>query len=274
MMRYFVILFIGLMVSLAVKAKPLDSLRVETIKGQKFIIHKVDKNETLADIIKRYKVSLAELTKHNEIKKNKVAKNDIIRIPFVPIEVNPVASSTKDSITVDEAHANAQAQEVQKVYTHVVTPGETLTQIAKKYKLTVAQLSKWNGLKANKIAIGQTLIVDEAATAKPFYKINGPESQLPVQPQSAKLATSDLIEQQGVAVIDETAQVLHPDAPVGTIIKVINLENGKQCLVKVTGQLDTTKYKSFIISIGKEAQEKLSANSVTLRVKLVYVVKP
>lgn len=272
-MRSLVILIVFVCIGLMSQSKPLDSLRVETIKGQRFIIHKVDKNETLSDIIKRYKTTAAELAKYNDFQKNKVNKNDIIRIPFIPVDIKALTPN-KDSSGVDEAHANAQAQETQKIYTHLVAQGETLTQIAKKYKLTPAQITKWNGLKGNKIVVGQTLIVDEAATAKPFYKINGPESQLPAQPQPAKLATADLIEQTGIAVIDETAQVLHPDAPIGTIIKVINQENGKQCLVKVTGQLDTAKYKSFIISIGKEAQEKLMANSVTLRVKLVYMLKP
>ena len=78
-------------------ARTCDSLRVETIKGQKFIIHKVAKNETLADLVKRYKVTAAELQKHNELKQNKVAKNQLIRIPFVSVEPKPVLGSQPDS---------------------------------------------------------------------------------------------------------------------------------------------------------------------------------
>lgn len=256
-------------------AKTCDSLRVETIKGQKFIIHKVGKNETLADLIKRYKVTAVDLQKHNELKQNKVVKNQLIKIPFTPtVEVKPSPGSQPDSSQVDEAHANAQSQEIQKIYTHQVLTGETVFSIAKKYKITAVQLSKWNNLRANKIVLGQILIVDESATAKPFYKLNGVETQMPQQTSTPKLATADLIQQTGIAFVDESMQVLHADAPIGTIIKVTNLDNGKQCLVRVTGQLDINRFKSFIISIGNEAQEKLGSKSATIRIKLDYAIKP
>ncbi len=256
-------------------AKPMDSLRVETIKGQKFIIHKVDKSDNLNTIVKRYKTTVSEVNKHNEIKNNKVVKNQIIRIPLV-VELTKTAIEIagNDSSKVDEAHANAQSTEVQKVYTHQVVQGDNVNSIAKKYKITAAQINKWNNLKSNKIVVGQILIVDESATSKPYYKLNGPEAQLPQNNQQPQLATADLVEQTGIAFIDETMQVLHADAPVGTIIKVINLDNNKQCLVRVSGTLDTTKYKNFILSIGKEAQSKLDINSVTARVKISYMLKP
>jgi LysM repeat protein len=252
-------------------AKPMDSLRVETIKGQKFIIHKVDKSDNINLIVKKYKTTLAEVNKCNELQNNKVTKNQIIRIPINSEMLKPV-NNTNDSSKVDEAHANAQSVEVQKVYTHQVLQGETLNAIAKKYKITTAQVSKWNNLKSNKIAVGQVLVVDESATAKPYYKLNSPEAQLPQTNQPSRMAEGDLIEQTGIAILDETMQVLHADAPIGTIIKVINLDNNKQCLVRVSGTLDTSKYKNFVISIGKEAQSKLEINSVTARVKLTYMV--
>lgn len=258
-----------------VYAKPMDSLRVETIKGQKFIVYKVDKSDNINNIVKRYKTTVSELNKYNEMPKNKVVKNQIIRIPL-PTEPTKLALTTSisDSNKVDEAHANAQSAEVQKVYTHLVVQGDNVNTIAKKYKITAAQISKWNNLKSNKIVVGQILIVDESATSKPYYKLNGPEAQLPQNNQQPRLATADLIEQTGIAFIDETMQVLHADAPIGTIVKVINLDNNRQCLVRVSGVLDTNKYKNFILSIGKEAQSKLDINSVTARVKISYMLKP
>ncbi len=274
-MRVLTFIIVVLSCSVFVSAKPMDSLRVETIKGQKFIIHKVDKSDNLNSIVKRYKSTVAEVNKHNEIKNNKVVKNQIIRIPLVAelVKSAPI-NNVNDSSKVDEAHANAQSVEVQKVYTHLVVQGDNVNTIAKKYKITAAQISKWNNLKSNKIVVGQILIVDESATSKPYYKLNGPEAQLPQNNQQPRLATADLIEQTGIAFVDETMQVLHADAPIGTIIKVINLDNNKQCLVRVSGTLDTTKYKNFILSIGKEAQSKLDINSVTARVKISYMLKP
>lgn len=266
------IIIVFLTLSLAifkVAASPQDSIRIEVVKGQKYIIHKVVKGETVPDLAKRYKVLVADIIKVNELEKNNtLTKNQLIKIPL-----KPDTKLSTDSTRVDEAHANAQAQEQNKVYTHQVQVGETVNSISKKYKITTAQLVKWNNIRNNKIGLGQILIVDESATAKPYQKLNGSEAQLPVNNTMPKLAEGDLIQQAGIAIVDETMQVLHPEAPIGTIIKVINTENYKQCLVKVTGQLDNTKYKNFIISIGKEAQEKLETNSATIRVKLVYLIK-
>lgn len=253
-------------------ANPLDSLKVETIKGVKYILHKADKEETLASISKRYKVSTTEVAKLNEIKNSKINKGQMLKIPYIFPDSAKTAQT--DSSRVDEAHANAQSQEVQKVHTHIVTQGETLNTISKKYKVTAAQLTKWNTLKSNKLIPNQVLIVDENAVTKPYVKLNGTEAQLPLAPQAAELSKADIIEQTGLAAIDETMQVAHAEAPVGTIIKVINLDNNLQCLVKVTDKIDATKFENFIITFGKEAQQKLKAESATVRVKLVYAVKP
>lgn len=255
-----------------ISAKPLDSLRVETIKGVKFILHKVDKEESLATISKRYKVSSVDVIKLNEIKNNKISKGQVLKIPYVLPD--SVKTALADSNRVDEAHANAQSQEVQKVYTHIVSNGETINSISKKYKITAAQLTKWNGLKSTKLIPNQVLIVDENVVAKPYVRMNGTEAQLPLATQNVELARADIIEQTGLAAIGETMQVAHADAPVGTIIKVINLDNNLQCLVKVTDKIDATKFENFIITFGKEAQQKLKADGATVRIKIVYAIKP
>ena len=273
-MKFAHLFFLAVVFVNLLSAKPMDSLRVETIKGQKFIIHKVDKSDNINLIVKRYKSTFADVNKHNELKKNEITKNQIIRIPVYIEIVKPFVNEINDSSKIDDAHANAQNVEVQKIYMHQVTLGETLNVISKKYKITSAQIVKWNNLKSNKIAVGQILVVDESATVKPFHRLNTPEAQLPQNNQQPLMAYGDLIEQIGIAIIDETMQVLHSEAPIGTIIKVLNLDNNKQCLVRVTGKLDASKYNNFVISIGKEAQSKLDINAVTARVKISYMVKP
>jgi len=45
------------------------------------------------------------------------------------------------------------------VSNHIVSKGDTLYSISKKYGLTVDELKKLNGLNSNNITIGQTLIL-------------------------------------------------------------------------------------------------------------------
>lgn len=60
--------------------------------------------------------------------------------------------------------------------THKVVAGDTLWALATKYKVTVAQLKTWNGLKSDDLEIGQVLKVKAPAPTtppKPVYNIPG-----------------------------------------------------------------------------------------------------
>lgn len=62
--------------------------------------------------------------------------------------------------------ANAEAQALQ----YKVQPGDTLWKVSTKFKTTIPKLKQWNRLKADKIQVGQVLIVSPGApqsTAKP-----------------------------------------------------------------------------------------------------------
>ncbi|MCU0423940.1 MAG: LysM peptidoglycan-binding domain-containing protein [Bacteroidia bacterium] len=267
------IIIICLFFSGTISAKVCDSLKVEVIKGQKFIIHKLDKNETLIDLIKRYKVTLVDINKCNEFKRGQPLKGQLIRIPL-PVEVvklNKPLLPTDSTKGVDEAHANAQGAEQQKIYTHVVTSQDNINSISKKYKITPQQLIKWNNLKSNKVVAGQMLIVDESMLIKPHVSLNSPQAAMPQQATVIPLATQQIVTDSGFAAVEETYQVLHATSPPGTFIRIVNEENGRECIVKVTGVLDKDKYKNFIIIIGKENEAKLGLTSLIARVKLYYL---
>lgn len=65
------------------------------------------------------------------------------------------------------ANADTPAVETPMVGVYKVKPGDTLTSIARKYRVTVEQLVFWNHIKyPNQISVGQTLLV--TAPAKPI----------------------------------------------------------------------------------------------------------
>lgn len=76
------------------------------------------------------------------------AKND--KTAAAPIVESPVTNPSK----------SAAAVTIQKVkITHKVKSGESLSTIAKKYKVTVAELKSWNSLSSDKLSIGKPLKV-------------------------------------------------------------------------------------------------------------------
>ncbi len=80
-------------------ANPTDSLRTELRGGRKFIIHRVIKGETLAEIATRYGVDEADITNNNALITAGVFTGQIIKVPvneakYGIIEVPPIAPLT------------------------------------------------------------------------------------------------------------------------------------------------------------------------------------
>jgi len=60
---------------------------------------------------------------------------------------------------IDKPAAAKQTNNINKSVTHIVKSGDTLSQLAAKYKITVQQLKQINGLTSDNIKIGQKLYV-------------------------------------------------------------------------------------------------------------------
>ncbi|MCU0437608.1 MAG: LysM peptidoglycan-binding domain-containing protein [Raineya sp.] len=129
----------------ALVARPTDSLRLEIDKNKKkaWIIHKVDAKETLFGLARRYKVTVDDITKENPQAKN-LRINDLLRIPYKDFEKQATLTSPQETNKTKTAK-------------HTVAAGETLYKISQKYKVSVADLQKWNTIGAAGIKTGQEL---------------------------------------------------------------------------------------------------------------------
>ena len=67
--------------------------------------------------------------------------------------LGPVRTSPRPPTTTPQQPAAAPA-------THVVKPGDTLYSLAKKFKVQVADLKRWNRLQGNTLKAGQRLEVE------------------------------------------------------------------------------------------------------------------
>ena len=142
------ILLLGLLfitgISFADKLTLRDSVGVERINGQSFIIHQVEEKETLFAISRRYKTPVNEIVQNNDELKSGLKIGQRIRIPFV--EKSAIPSGAK---------------------LHNVAPGETMFSIARTYNVTVNDLMTWNELRGNDLSVGQALIIHGAAESTP-----------------------------------------------------------------------------------------------------------
>ncbi len=130
---------------------PIDSLRVEKIKGKKYIIHRAEPKETLYSITRRYQVTLEDLYEFNpSLKENGLKMYDTVRIPLLKKrkkhEPKPRASDRSNY--------------------HVVQSGETLFAISRQYNLTVDSLIAINQLENSNLSVGDTLFTEPQTKTK------------------------------------------------------------------------------------------------------------
>lgn len=117
----------------------------------------IQPGDALATIAAKYNVSVADLKKWNNITRNKIIAGKSLKIysdsnltgtaeTEEPVKYANVGKTTSKS-TAKESTAR----------THKVRKGETLSDIAEKYHLRIAELRKKNNLRSSKILVGQIL---------------------------------------------------------------------------------------------------------------------
>lgn len=104
--------------------------------------YKVRRGDTLSEIAERFGVTVAELKKWNGIKGNTLKSGITLKI----FSTSP-SSSYGDVTTKSSSN----------LLYHRVNPGETIGQIAEKYKVKISDIQNWNNLSGNKILAGSRL---------------------------------------------------------------------------------------------------------------------
>ena len=139
--------------------------------------HRVKSGDTLSSIAGQYRVSGRDLMALNNLRNaNHVEVGQTLRLPsnavmprpgFKPVAVTPISGATE----------------------HTVAKGQTLTQIAKAYKLPVASLISINQLSdPNKVEVGTRLYLTDPSLQKPLAT----QSQ-PVETQQIATASTPVV---------------------------------------------------------------------------------
>ncbi len=157
--------------------------------------YKVKRGDNLSSIANKYGVTIANIKEWNDLKKNSVASGKVLKIKIA----EKVASKVKREIRTDNKAtdnqnealaANEKATKTEKETSvadtkapefYVVQKGDNLSNIAKKYAVSIDDLKKWNNLTNGNIALGfklklalekenDTLNSDADVAAKTEYK--------------------------------------------------------------------------------------------------------
>lgn len=157
-------------ISLAHGPVETDSVGVEKIGNQSYILHRVEPKETLFAISRRYSSPVNEIIGANNTLKEGLKIGQTIRIPFLPKAELPFGSLL-----------------------HKVGAGETLFSISKDYGVTVAKIKETNKMLGNDLSIGQSLIIENAVSDPPLVIPTNEGNQLveaEIKPESISTLVS------------------------------------------------------------------------------------
>lgn len=120
---------------------PADSIGVETINGQTFVVHRVEEKETLFAISRRYGTSVEAILQHNASAGSGLEIGQILKVPYT----RSATQKPADGIL------------------HTVAPKETLYSISRAYQVSMDDLKRWNNLTDATLGIGQQLVIKKSA---------------------------------------------------------------------------------------------------------------
>ena len=118
--------------------------------------YRVKRGDNLSTIAQKYDVAVDDLKKWNNIKGNKVAYGKNLKINGVEADQKSTAVA-KVEIDKKGIQKDSLATPTNSIY--VVQKGDNLSNIAKKYNVTIAELQDWNKLTTKSISLGASLQV-------------------------------------------------------------------------------------------------------------------
>ena len=263
----------------AFAAQPKDSIGVEIINGKKYILHKVDKGQTLFAVARKYKASVAEIKAANPALEKGFQADMVLKVP----STRGTSAKTAPQPTNPTATKAAAGKAIAKPKFHVVLQGQSAFSISKTYKITVEELKAWNNVGKKDIKVGDRLVIyptgykPEAIAAK--EEISIPAKQQ-VQDGGSVIEVSqsgfERVREKGFAeMIEEETEskthlCLHKTAPAGTVLLVKNAINGNQIYMRVVGKLPELGDKTVLIRVSKKAFETLGADNKRFPVEISY----
>jgi len=122
--------------------------RLHSIVSTGYKTHKIRKGDTLTKICSKYGVNKTTILKVNNLHSSKLSYGRNLRIPYSTITYQLLPEGSK----------GAMAAYRDSLILHRIKPGDTISKIARLYRVPPAMIVEWNGLKdAHSIRAGQQL---------------------------------------------------------------------------------------------------------------------
>jgi membrane-bound lytic murein transglycosylase D len=187
--------------------------RLHRTVSTEYKTHTIKKGESLSDVCQLYDINKTTLLKVNNLSNQKLASGQRLRIPFQNIHYQILSEGSEKALA---------AVNQDNMILHTIKKGETIAQIANKYKVTNELIVAWNDLSPKqKIREGQqlSLYLDQSniSAAQSAPRVT---AQLKTETASKSPKTDNTI-----ILATQTKKI--PDSNVSTSTKIAKTTNSK-----------------------------------------------
>ena len=171
---------------------------MSTDSGAKHVIHAVKAGETLGSISRRYGVSTAILRATNRISGNTIRAGQRLRIPTVAsVEESDVRVHTVrkgDTLSEIADHYDVSVVRLKRANRlYRVKSGDTLYEIAGRFGVSVNALKAVNGLSGSSLRAGQKLVIPATAKTQPSRADSQPAGSAQAQDTVYRVKSGDTL---------------------------------------------------------------------------------
>lgn len=117
--------------------------------------HQVRPGESLSTIAQRYNTTVRSIQQFNNLSGTMIRQGDHLLIPVASQELEQYTLSAEQRLATTQNRSQGQQR-----LEHSVRRGDTLWDIARKYRVSVANIARWNNMAPrDTLRIGQTLVI-------------------------------------------------------------------------------------------------------------------
>ena len=120
--------------------RPGQRLKIPTRGNVIYVKHRIRPGENIYVLAKKYGVSIDEIKRANNLKGSLIIAGKTLSIP-----------QRRSSVYVP--------RDVPKKMSHKIIPGDTLSELALRYRVSVSQIKRWNNLSSTTLIAGRNLVI-------------------------------------------------------------------------------------------------------------------
>ncbi|MGJ1268140.1 DPBB and LysM peptidoglycan-binding domain-containing protein [Sphingobacterium spiritivorum] len=267
---------------------PKDSIGVENVKGEIYILHKVEQKDTYYKLGRQYNAIVKNIMAANNSKD--LRPGDTIKIP-----TGRPFQQTAKAVSQPEKSKNAGNPQQQTPLTeYKVGKSETLYAISRRFGVSVDDIKKLNNLTSNSLKENQLLKIPNNTPTPPkpveepkivltpidTTRVDSTERDSSYNEISANKYGIREKKERGIAVWmsnlnsdGKSNLALHKTAPIGTILKITNPMTHNVTYAKVVGKFnDNAETENAIVVLSKSAASYIGALDKRFLVEINYGV--